>query len=81
LLMFAAFERTCAKPSPPAALSGYPPSFCSVGCHRLYSEDLNPGQTYHGVLIVNLFETRSSAVKDFPIVRAFRVLAGTPVHQ
>jgi hypothetical protein len=52
-----------------------------VGCNCLYSEDLNPGQIHQGVLIVNLFETRSSAVKDYPIVRAFRVLAGTPVHQ
>lgn len=31
----------------------------SLGCRRLYSEGLNPGQTYDGVLVVNPFGTDS----------------------
>ncbi len=26
-----------------------------LGCHRVYSEDLNAGQNYHGVTVVNPF--------------------------
>lgn len=28
----------------------------SLGCRVLYSEDLNPGQSYDGVLVVNPFD-------------------------
>jgi predicted nucleic acid-binding protein len=33
----------------------------SSGCHVLYSEDFNPGQSYDGVLVVNPFETEAEA--------------------
>ena len=33
----------------------------SLGCRVLYSEDLNAGQSYDGVLVVNPFETEPSA--------------------
>lgn len=33
----------------------------SSGCHVLYSEDLNPGQSYDGVPVVNPFETEAEA--------------------
>jgi predicted nucleic acid-binding protein len=34
----------------------------SLGCRILYSEDLNAGQSYDGVVAVNPFETREKRV-------------------
>jgi predicted nucleic acid-binding protein len=31
-----------------------------MGCHSVYSEDLNAGQNYDGVIVVNPFAAASS---------------------